>query len=211
MKRYLLLCSLFIVVVGFSNTDVLNSIKHEVTEINCDTIYKGKGYSIQLVSKLDTVYDETQYNAKFILYKRTKAGKKILVSDRIYNRVPEIRFEDFNNDGVKDILVQHVSDVRSNYTYYLYLVDLAHDRLTKIKGFEEISNPHYLPKYNLIDNYVISGKIWTSFYKIQGNSIKDYHIVIYDNQTEDGSYDKAYEKALKKITQKPKSKAKSKH
>ncbi len=206
MKRYLLLCSLFIVVVGFSNTDALNSKKQEVTEINCDSIYKGKGYSIQLVSKLDTVYDETQYNTKFILYKRTKAGKKILVSDRIYNRVPEIRFEDFNNDGIKDILVQHVSDVRSNYTYYLYLVDLAHDRLTKIKGFEEIKNPHYLPEYNLIDNYVISGQIWTSFYTIQGNRIKDYHIVIYDNQTEDGSYDRAYEKALKKITQKTKSK-----
>jgi hypothetical protein len=211
MKRYLLLCSLFIVVVGFSNTDVLNSKKQEVTEINCDTIYKGKGYSIQLVSKLDTVYDETHYNAKFILYKRTKAGKKILVSDSIYNRVPEIRFEDFNNDGIKDILVQNVSDVRSNYTYYLYLVDLVHDRLTKIKGFEEIKNPHYLPEYNLIDNYVMSGQIWTNFYRIQGSSITDYHIVIYDNQTEDGSYDRAYEKAIQKITQKPKSRPKSKH
>lgn len=206
MKRYLLLCILFIVVVGFTNTNGVFPKKQDITEFNCDSIYKGKGYSIQLVSKLDTVYDETQYNAKFILYQQTKTGKKILVSDSIYNRVPEIRFEDFNNDGVKDILVQHVSDVRSNYTYYLYLVDLAHDRLTKIKGFEEIKNPHYLPEYNLIDNYVISGQIWTSFYKIQGNSIKDYHIVIYDNQTEDGSYDRAYEKALKKITQKPKSK-----
>lgn len=206
MKRSLLLCSLFIVVVGFTNTNGVFPKKQEVTEFNCDTIYKDKGYSIQLVSKLDTVYDETQYNTKFILYQQTKTGKKILVSDSIYNRVPEIRFEDFNNDRVKDILVQNVSDVRSNYTYYLYLVDLAHDKLTKIKGFEEIKNPHYLPEYNLVDNYVISGQIWTSFYRIQGNRIKDYHIVIYDNQTEDGSYDRAYEKALKKITQKRKSK-----
>lgn len=219
MKRHLLILFLCIFIVAFSNNYsikddlITKKVKAEqgLTEFNCDTIYKGKGYRIQLNSKLDTIYDETKNNSKFILYKVSKAGKKIIYSDSIYNRVHEIRFEDFNNDNVKDILVQNVSDVRSNYTYYLYLVDLTHDKLTKIKGFEEIKNPNYVREYNLIDNYVMSGQIWTSFYKIQGNKIKDYNIVIYDNQTEDGSYDKEYLKAIKKITRKPKNKLKSKN
>jgi len=55
-----------------------------------------------------------------------------------------------------------------------------------IKGFEEIKNPSYIPNHNLIDNYVNSGKNWTSFYKIQGDSIKDFDIVVYDYKTKMG-------------------------
>jgi hypothetical protein len=84
------------------------------------------------------------------------------------------------------------------------LVDTAHDGLKKIKGFEEIKNPNYLPQYNLIDNYVISGKLWTSFYKIKGDSIKDFDVVVYDDQTDNGDYERDYKKALKLILAKEK-------
>jgi hypothetical protein len=111
----------------------------------------------------------------------------------------KVQFADFNGDNVKDILVQNVSDVRSNQTYYLYLVDTTYGRLTKIKGFEEIKNPDYVSKYNLIDNYVMSGKDRTSFYKIQSDTIKDFDIVIYDDHLDDGIYDRDYKNAIKKI------------
>jgi hypothetical protein len=171
----------------------------EKTEIQCDTVYKNKGYKLTLTLIDTTNEDETIPNTLFTLSKLTNGQYLPIYSDSIFNKVQEIHFADFNNDNVKDILVQNFSDVRSNWTYYLYLVDPAQNKLKKIKGFEEIKNPNYLPKYNLIDNYVISGQIWTSFYKIKGDSVKDFDIVIYDNQTDDGSYDQDYKKAIKSI------------
>jgi hypothetical protein len=174
------------------------------TEILCDSIYKNKGYKLTLALFDTTNEDEIIPNTLFTLSKLTNGRYLPIYSDSIFNKVEEIHFADFNNDKVKDILVQNFSDVRSNWTYYLYFVDTAQNTLKKIKGFEEIKNPNYLPQYNLIDNYVISGQIWTSFYKIEGDSIKDFDIVIYDNQTDDGSYDRAYKKAIKTILAKEK-------
>ena len=71
---------------------------------------------------------------------RTNGQYVPIFSDSIFNTVQEVGFTDFNNDGIKDILVQNISDVRSNWTYYLYLVDTAQNKLKKIKGFEEIKN-----------------------------------------------------------------------
>jgi hypothetical protein len=185
---------------NFENT-VTTSEKgsFEKTEILCDTVYKNKGYKLTLTLFDTTNEDETIPNTLFTLSKLTNGQYLTIYSDSIFNKVQEIHFADFNNDNVKDILVQNFSDVRSNWTYYLYLVDTAQDKLKKIKRFEEIKNPNYLPQYNLIDNYVMSGQIWTSFYKIKGDSIKDFDIVIYDNQTDDGSYDRDYKKAVKSI------------
>ena len=79
------------------------------------------------------------------------------------------------------------------------LVDTTQNKLKKIKGFEEIKNPNYLPQYNLIDNYVMSGQIWTSFYKILGDSVKDFDIVIHDDQIDNGHYVREYKKAINSI------------
>lgn len=178
--------------------------KFETTEIVCDTVYSNKGYKITLLAFDPMNEDETIPNTLFTFSKLTNGKYLQIFSDSIFNKVQEIRFEDFNNDNVKDILVQNYSDVRSNWTYHLYLVDTIQNKLRKIKGFEEIKNPNYLPQYNLIDNYVMSGQIWTSFYKITGDTIKDFDIVIYDNQADDGSYDREHKKAIKSILTKEK-------
>jgi len=174
--------------------------KLEITDINCDTVYKNKGYKITLTT-FDTtisVYD-TAPNAIFALYRHSNGRDSILFLDSIHTMFQGVHFADFNGDKVKDILVQNISDVRSNQTYYLYLVDTTYGRLIKIKGFEEIKNPNYVSKYNLIDNYVMSGKDRTSFYKIQSDTIKDFDIVIYDDHLDDGIYDRDYKNAIKKI------------
>lgn len=62
-----------------------------------------------------------------------------------------------------------------------------------------IPNPNYLPQYDLIDNQVLSGRNWTSFYKIIGDSIKDFDIVIYDDEKDNSSYKVEYQKAINKI------------
>lgn len=176
----------------------------ENTEIVCDTVYKNKGYKLTLSVFDTTGDDETIPNTLFTLSKLTNGHYLPIYSDSIFNKFQEIHFADFNSDKVKDILVQSISDVRSNLTYYLYLVDTTNDKLKKIKGFEEIKNPNYLLQYNLIDNYVMSGKIWTSFYKIKGDSIKDFDIVIYDDQTDNGNYERDYKKAIHSIINKEK-------
>ena len=179
-------------------SDALQTTKEslEKTEIICDTVYKNKGYKLTLALFDTTNEDET--NTVFTLSKLINGQYEQIFFDSIFNKVPEVHFTDFNNDKIKDILIQNISDVRSNWTYYLYLVDTARDKLKRIKGFEEIKNPNYLPQYNLIDNYVMSGRNWTSFYKIIGDSIKDFDIVIYDDQT-DETYDHSFKKAIAKI------------
>lgn len=175
------------------------------TEIICDSLYKNKKYKITVLnfSKLES-YDERVYNSIFKFYEMKNGKYEELYKDSIQRHFNEVLFEDFNNDKVKDILIENISDVRSNVTYYLYLVDTTTDKLKKIKNFEIIKNPHYLPKHNLIDNMVMSGRNWTSFYKIQGDSIKDFDIIIYDGEDENGkyTYDKDYDNAINKITKK---------
>jgi hypothetical protein len=174
--------------------------KFETTEVICDSIYKNKGYKITITRFFESQsYDEDDFNALFVFYKLRNGKYVEIYKDSILSQYEGIKFEDFNNDKIKDILIENISDVRSNLTYYLYLVDTTHDKLKKIKGFEEIKNPNYLPQYNLIDNYVMSGQIWTSFYKIKNGRIKDFGIEIIDDQSENGTYERDYKKAIKKI------------
>jgi hypothetical protein len=177
---------------------------HVTNEIICDSVYKNKGYKISLRTFDSTSEDETKPNTIFSLYKLTDNRYSLIYKDSIYSDFQDVKFQDFNKDKVKDILIENVSDVRSNLTYNLYIVDTVHDKLKKIKGFNEIKNPNYLPQYNLIDNYVMSGTIWTNFYKIKGNRVKDFGITIYDDQTTDGKYEHAYKKAIDKILAKEK-------
>lgn len=190
-----------------SDTTKLNGLTNnssdnfEIIEISCDSIYKDKGISIKLIPLDTNKVNEPQYKFVFLTIKQQNGQSFEIFRDTIESRVQEVKFVDFNNDNVKDILIQNISDVRSNWTYNLYIVDKNVNSGRKIKGFEEIKNPNYLPKYDLIDNMVMSGRNWTSFYKIVGDTIKAFNIVIYDEEDENGkdTYDANYKKAIKKI------------
>lgn len=173
----------------------------EIIELNCDSIYKDKGISIKLISLDTNKVNEPEYKFIFLVNKQQNGQNSEIFRDTIESTVQKIKFADFNNDNVKDILIQNISDVRSNWTYNLYIANKNLDLIRKIKGFEEIKNPNYLSKYDLIDNMVMSGRNWTSFYKIVGDTIKDFNIVIYDGEDENGKdiYESDYKKAIKKI------------
>lgn len=174
----------------------------DTISIHCDSIYPNKNYRIILTVIDPTNEDENIPNTLFTV-SRLSGGKYMhIFSDSVFSKTRTVEFADYNEDNIPDILMHNISDVRSNQTYHLYLVDTAQNQLKKIKGFEVIKNPTYLPEYKLIANYVMSGHIWTSFYKIKGNSIKDFGIVIYDNQTDDGSYERDYKKAIQSILKK---------
>ncbi len=185
-----------------TETNTTQKDSFEKTEIICDSIYMDEKYKI-VVSNFsnETSYDPSDFNAIFRFYGMKNGEYQELYKDSIQRHFNEIKFKDFNNDHVKDILIENISDARSNLTYYLYLVDTLHNRLEKIKRFETIKNPNYLPKYSLIDNMVMSGRNWTSFYKINADSIKDFEFVIYDGENENGkvTYEKDCNIALNKI------------
>ena len=125
-------------------------------------------------------------------------NKKNIFEDSVYSKVGEIKFEDFNGDGIKDILIQNSSDVRSNWTYFLYLYDTKSKNFRKIKDFETIKNPEYNNDYKLIESHVISGRDYTAFYKIHENTIIDLQEIVYDDHSEND--DNGYQKALEKLS-----------
>jgi len=192
------------------NNDLISKIESpslEQTQIICDTVYKNKSYRFTLVLFDTTNNFPDEANNIFTFEKLVNGQYKIIYRDSIYCENQEIQFKTFTTDNIKSILVKNNKDIRGNWTYYMYKVDTTKDKLIKIKGFEEIKNPNFIFKCNIIDNYVMSGKNWTSFYKLESDSVKHFNIVIYDNQKElDGNtYKNGYNKALKSILAKEKS------
>ncbi|MBL4655292.1 MAG: hypothetical protein JKY33_05670 [Bacteroidia bacterium] len=164
--------------------------------INCDSVFSSKGYQVQ-ITNLGNI-TENDYNSLFEFRKRNM----LIFSDSIYSRVGEVSFKDFNNDNEKDILIQNISDVRSNWTFNLYLVDLSNNSLKKVKGFNEIKNPELIEKTHVIESYVSSGTNYYNFYRLLANdSIFKYDILLYDDHTDSSHslYLKAIEELIKKV------------
>lgn len=179
----------------------ISTFAQRTTIIKCDSIYKNKEISIKLINfeegKDD--YDEEK-NSILIISQKLNNKNSVLIKDSIFSSAQKIEFKDFNNDNIKDILIQNFSDVRSNWTYNLYLYNAKTNNFKRVIGFEEIKNPSYNSKYKIIESHVVSGKNWAAFYKIKNNKVFDYNIVISD----DGSAksEKEYKKAIKKILEK---------
>jgi len=87
--------------------------------------------------------------------------------DSFYCMYPDIELNDFNNDRVKDVLIFSSTGARSNPTYHFYLVDSLKQKLTYIKGFENLPNPDFDSSNNIITSVAFAGidYIW-SFYRI---------------------------------------------
>lgn len=193
MKRII-----FLLIFLISQT-LLFAQNKEVKKINCDSIYNQKGYSVAL--QFDPK-DQIFPNVLFTFSKKINGKKKIIHQERLHSQFQNVEFIDFNGDGIKDILVENTADVRSNLTYNLFIIDFKNQKLRKVEGFEEIKNPNYLAEYDLIDCIVMSGRNWTSFYKIEGNKVKNFGYVVQDGEDEKGNdfeYDKNYKLTLAKI------------
>ena len=193
MKNILIFFIVLIVQNSFSQTKIYQ----------CDSIYHKKGYIVSLTNiKNSDDENESKNNIIFTFYKKQKNKKTIIYQENLYSHFNNVEFKDFNGDNIKDILVEYVSDVRSNLHYHLFLVDLKKNKLIKIINFNKIKNPEYLKKYNLVSNLVMSGRNWTGFYKIENNRVKDFGYTFYwqdenGNDTSDKGYDKILNKILK--------------
>lgn len=88
-----------------------------------------------------------------------------------------VSYDDFNNDGVKDLLVFENTGARGANAYFnLYLVDPINHRLNKVVGFNKIVNPNFNKKYKVIVSYGLVGEdTYTSIYRINSKN-KVYQI-----------------------------------
>ena len=188
MKTYLIIVTTLLSLTTFSQNTVI---------IKCDSIYKNKEIIIKLINFDD---DKDGYDGEKNSILIIKQKSKPIIKDSIFSKVQKIEFADFNNDNIKDILIQNISDVRSNWTYYLYLYNPKTNTFKQVNGFEEIKNPRYNTKYNIVESYVVSGQDWVSFYKIKDNKVLDYKIEIIDDHGK--NFEKDYQKAIKKIISK---------
>ncbi len=157
-------------------------------------VQKGNFYTAKVeIFDKKNIFDQNVPNATLEI---TNLDRKIY-HDSIYSRVGEVEWRDFNGDSIKDILVQNSSDVRSNWTYFLFLIDPENDTIQLIRGFDEIKNPKMNYDANVVESYVSSGRNYYEFYRIQGDSIVDMNMLVYDNH-DDSSYAK-YEEAIEEL------------
>ena len=173
----------------------LNTFAQNTVEVRCDSIYKNRGIQIKLKT-FDDGKDGFDGEKNSIL--TIEQNKSVIVKDSIFSSAQKIEFADFNNDKIKDILVQNISDVRSNWTYYLYLYNPKTNRFKRVKGFEEIKNPKFNSKDNIVESYVVSGQNWIGFYKIKNNRAIDLKMEIDNGE----NFERDYEKTIKKIKSK---------
>ena len=172
--------------------------KVKVSIIKYDSLYQNKKISIKLIN-FDDEKDGYQSDKNSILEIQTETNNKtkIILRDSIFSKVQEIEFADFNNDKIKDILVQNISDVRSNWTFNLYLYNPKENNFIKVIGFEKIKNPLFNSKYNIVESHVNSGTNWIGFYKIIKGKVHNYEIEIDD--IGDEKLELEYKKAINKI------------
>jgi hypothetical protein len=129
-----------------------NISEKDILLINCDTVYSEKGYFIELAQLGMSQTQDYENNTIFKFSRRDGNYTSPIHIDSIYSHLGQVKFQDYNQDGIKDILIQNISDVRSNWTYNLYLVDLKKNKLNYLQGFNEIKNPRLIEESNIIES-----------------------------------------------------------
>lgn len=134
-------------------------------------------------------FGKTGTKADHIFWK--EQGEMKLINDNI-------SYEDYNGDGVKDILIFENTGARGGNSFYnLFLVNPKNYTITKVDGFNKICNPEFNKKHQVIVGYGLSGENYFSIYRI-GKSNKTYQIGKDFKETEDLDLDDKIAQILKK-------------
>lgn len=132
-----------------------------------------------------------------------KIGKsdKIFWKEQVQMRLikDNINYEDYNNDGVKDLLIFEDTGARGGNAYYnLYLLNPTDHTVKKVVDFNKIVNPSYNKKHKVIVGYGLTGNdVYVSIYKINANN-KASQIGESFKETDDINLDKKITNMLKK-------------
>jgi hypothetical protein len=151
-------------------TIMSNSLNSDDTTI---TPFADKSYKLSLHifnTELETWGDEKNAILKFY---RVHSGKnQIIFQDSLYcfHQFPHIELHDMNGDKSEDILIFNNTGARANGHYYLYVVDPVRHRLIRVKKFQEVVNPEYNKRYNIIESVALAGTDYYSFYRISSKN-----------------------------------------
>lgn len=166
----------------FKNKDYVLAIQHLITE---------KEPSAELC------------HANIYFGKRGVKTDKIFWKENIEMRhiTDNITYEDYNNDGIKDLLILEDTGARGGNSFYnLYLINLKNHTLTKVKDFDNIVNPSYNKQYKVIVSYGLTGTNYYQLYRLNKKHIP-YKIGKPFDDTDDLDLDKKIFMILKKIAQ----------
>lgn len=140
--------------------------KHRYTWVN-HYPFTNKNYIVSIKQIEETAESEIYFVQKMA------NSTKLIWKDMIVINQPKssVAYQDFNNDGIKDLLVFSTTGARgSNEFYYLYLVDPKTNTLTKVNDFEIIVNPVYNKEHNVIIAYGYAGTNSYTIYKISASN-----------------------------------------
>jgi len=110
-----------------------------------------------------------------------------------------VSYEDYNNDGLKDLLIFEDTGARGGNAYYnLYLLNAKNHMVKKVVGFNKIVNPSYHKKLKVIVSYGLAGTdVYISVYRLNANN-KPYQIGKSFKETDDIDVDRKIAELLKK-------------
>ena len=115
-------------------------------------------------------YIEKEKNTRIYFGIDGRLADKIIWTENIYlqpNGGGTVAYEDYNDDDVKDLLIFKETGARgSNEYHYLYLIDQKKNEITKVRGFNDIVNPSYNKKHQVILSYSFAGANYYSIYRI---------------------------------------------
>ncbi|QNR23957.1 XAC2610-related protein [Croceimicrobium hydrocarbonivorans] len=126
-------------------------------------------YDVRLIQIDSSFVSEDIPNQRLELVHQVNSTFQVIYSDLIHSDFEKVQFKDFNSDHIPDLLIQCISDVRSNWTYNLYLIEKDGPSLKKIEGFNRIKNPEWDYETGLIRSYVVSGQDYKELYRINRN------------------------------------------
>jgi hypothetical protein len=181
-------------------TDTTTIARTEIYNDSTITLFGDSSYKLTLQT-FDTAnnYDAERNNTVLILSKQDRNQIKVLFRDSLFCMYPDIDFQDYNNDKIKDVLVFYYTGARANPTYHLYLTNLKNHNLIRVKGFEELPNPALDTTNNIITSIALSGTNYYSFYRINTqNKLIDLGHRYEENPNDSTQYEKAIRKILKK-------------
>lgn len=146
-------------------------------------------------------YIEKENNATIYFGKDNGTSDKIFWKENLFMAIEHDNYqlEDFNGDGVKDILLFTNTGGRGGNSFYrLFLVDDRKHTLTSVVDFNDIVNPSYNKKYGIITSYGMSGSNYYGIYKLSAdNKIYQVGEEFEDTFDDQEALDKKIEAVLK--------------
>ena len=126
------------IIFFFSFIIFAGSVFGQSNTIDTVVVCFSEQYEFKLIGADEETFDYDRNNSVFLV-RNIRTGKTI-IGDSVKSMLPEIRFEDYNLDKIRDVLVYCSHGTRANTTYYLYLADPISQSFKKVESFEELPN-----------------------------------------------------------------------